>query len=646
MAKKSKTASVVTNNKLSAPFQVPLSALDLSEDNVRSKESVSQAGIVEMASMLLATGQLTPLAVVRSGDKFSVCAGGRRTRGFWYLRDHGVDGQTISADHLVDVREILDPADARDISLIENISQEAMHPVDQYLAFQHLVEAGKPVDEIAKTYGVTAIQVKRRMKLAKVHPELLQQFRDGKINVVQITALAQCDDQERQLQIWNSLSSYNRNDHTIRARIREDQIPVTDPRVAIVGLQSYLDAGGTVEQDLFDAEGEGQYLTDPGLLEFLLSEKLEVTVLEVKEEGWAWVEQLPQFGWEERQKYPEMPATSLPETQEQKVRREALQAQFDKLSEQREAIWNKDEEDEGDDDASNALSDQMEGIENEILALEESRKDTSGADKSVCGAVVYIDGGSIVVKRALIKKDELKKINAAKANAERAAAANGAGEGSGGEAPAMEDLSERLTRNLTAQKTAAIQALMLQQQNVTMAMLASLTSRRIIAGELWNSTPLKIQFNTTQTAITQASPSYEGSPADDALTAEFDYWKGLLPADTKAHFAWFLEQPLDVSLRMITLGTAMSIDAMRGNPTGADTGAELAQALNLNMSDWWHATRENYLELVPKAKIFEAVNQAYGPSHTSDWNKLKKPEILDRADELMRKSNWLPPILR
>lgn len=173
MAKKANikpTAAPAT--PLSATFQVPLSALEISEHNVRSADTVSQEGIVEMASMLLSAGQMQPLLVVRNGDKYSVCAGGRRTRGFWHLRDQGIDGQTIPADHPVDVREILNPDDAKNLSLVENLSQEPMHPADEYVAFQRLADAGKSADDIAKAYGISPVQVKRRMKLANVHPDV------------------------------------------------------------------------------------------------------------------------------------------------------------------------------------------------------------------------------------------------------------------------------------------------------------------------------------------------------------------------------------------------------------------------------------------------------------------------------------------
>lgn len=132
-------APVSVETKLSSPFLVPLSALVLEEgENVRSTSSVTKDGIKQMAAMLESTGQISPLVVSRREDGcFSVHAGGRRTRGFWHLRDQ----KKIAADHMVEVREI-DATHGLDISLIENISQEPMHPVDEFLAYKRLEDKG------------------------------------------------------------------------------------------------------------------------------------------------------------------------------------------------------------------------------------------------------------------------------------------------------------------------------------------------------------------------------------------------------------------------------------------------------------------------------------------------------------------------
>ena len=59
-------------------------------------------------------------------------------------------------------------AQAIEVSLAENLAQEAMHPADQFEAFKKLVDTGKSVVDIAAAFGVSALTVTRRLKLASV----------------------------------------------------------------------------------------------------------------------------------------------------------------------------------------------------------------------------------------------------------------------------------------------------------------------------------------------------------------------------------------------------------------------------------------------------------------------------------------------
>jgi len=466
---KSVSAPEIAASMLSAPFTVPLSALVLVEgQNVRDGASISEAGIVQMAAMLQATGQLSPLIVSRNGDLFVVHAGQRRTRGFLLLLQKG----KISPDHPVEVREI-DPALGVDVSLVENLSQEPMHPVDEFRGFKRLADKGYTPAHIAKTYGCKLLTVQRRLKLADVHPELLDGFRAGELELGQVMALASCADQDRQLAIWKSLPDYQRNDQQIRRRIGEDQISVADPRVKIVGLDAYLAAGGAVDADLFSEKGDAQFLTDTGLLEMMLAEKVEAQAEQIRAEGWAWVEVLPAFGYQERQAFSDYPVSYLPESPEQTTRREALENEIDVLEEANSAIYEKDEESDDDTATTDANDVKMQALSEQIEAIVTERVDRSGVDMLIAGAVVYVSGDQIIVKKPVIKAEDAKALTKKNQAAARSAAGSVDGTSGDAESAPMEPVSERLMMNLTAQRTAALQALMINNQKVTLAALAS-----------------------------------------------------------------------------------------------------------------------------------------------------------------------------
>ena len=58
--------------------------------------------------------------------------------------------------------------------------------------------------------------------------------------------------------IWESLPSWNRYAHTIKAALRRDVITATDKRIRLIGgLDVYEQAGGEVKRDLFDERAQG-----------------------------------------------------------------------------------------------------------------------------------------------------------------------------------------------------------------------------------------------------------------------------------------------------------------------------------------------------------------------------------------------------
>lgn len=638
---KSKSAAAVAAS-VSSPFQVPLSVLVLDEqENVRSASSVSDAGIEQMASMLASTGQLNPLIVSKRGDgNYVVHAGGRRTRGFWMLRDRGV----IGSDFKIDVREI-DQSMGIDISMIENISQEAMHPVDEFLGYKRLAEKGYTPEGIAKAYGVTVLHVKRRMKLADVHPELLNLYRagDGVIALDQIMALASCEDQERQLALWQSLPEWNRSDQIIRRRLAQEEVSVTDRRVALVGLDAYIKAGGGVRKDLFSENGEGEYLTDAGLLDMLVNDLLIAKADELREQSWAWVEVLEGYGYDERKRFVDYPTTYLPETDQQRAQREAIESQITEKQEAIDAIY---DEDESDDDSSriDALEEEIKALEAQVEALLASRVDLNGVDMLVAGAVVYLDGDTIAVRKPMIRTEDAEKLRKASAAA-AAGSTSSTGEASASEASSG-GLSDRLIGNLTAQRTAAVQACLIKNQTVAIAALAArMAEREFTLG--YHEGSVQVSFVSQLHNLRSASPTFDGSPAQVALMAEHDALKAMLPTDQSQLLAFFIEQPLDVALRLITYCTAISVNGVRGKNSTRDALAPLADAVGLDMREWWDASkRDNYLSLVPKSKMLEAVVEAQGANAAADWEKLKKDEVIDRSEDALRGTGWLPSILR
>jgi len=136
---------------------------------VRKKHDPST--IPELAAAILAEGGLlNPLAVIPEKIKGSkgdhgVVAGGRRLAALQYLAEHAA----VRADVPVRCR-VFDAERGVSVSLVENATQEPMHPADQLEAFKRLVDEGRTAGQIAAAYNLTALTVERRLKLARLAP--------------------------------------------------------------------------------------------------------------------------------------------------------------------------------------------------------------------------------------------------------------------------------------------------------------------------------------------------------------------------------------------------------------------------------------------------------------------------------------------
>ncbi len=239
---------------------LPLDKLAASSANVRRiKAGVS---IAELAEDIGRRGLLQSLNVravldesgAESG-KYAVVAGGRRFAALQLL----VKSKRLAKNAAVPCIVKGEGIAAEEDSLAENIMREALHPLDQFRAFQALRDEHLMGDEeIAARFFVTPAVVRQRLKLAAVSPKLLDLYADDAMTLEQLMAFTVTADHARQEAVWEALSrSYSREPHAIRRMLTEGAVKPTDKRAMFIGLETYEAAGGVVERDLFSEDGGG-----------------------------------------------------------------------------------------------------------------------------------------------------------------------------------------------------------------------------------------------------------------------------------------------------------------------------------------------------------------------------------------------------
>jgi ParB family chromosome partitioning protein len=270
------------------------------EHNARPADTVEEHQEAEDA-MLVATieavgGVVLPLIVVdlhkqeKGRDLYAVAAGGRRLRALQFLRkENRLENLMIACREVESFDPLL-------ISLIENMARQRMHPADECVAFGKLVAKGQGAESIAAAFGTDVKHVHRCLALAKLHPQLLNEFRKRTFGMDVAKALTCEPDTTKQLAAWKKLSAYHRdNAHCVRQALIAQDLRSGDRLVRFVGLEAYREAGGELREDLFATDAiDAMILVDPGLVESLARAKLEDKVAALLGQGWAWAEALEQ----------------------------------------------------------------------------------------------------------------------------------------------------------------------------------------------------------------------------------------------------------------------------------------------------------------------------------------------------------------
>jgi ParB family chromosome partitioning protein len=114
---------------------------------------------------------------------------------------------------------------AEEDSLAENVQRAALHPLDQFHAFQTLREKGLSEEDIAARFFVSPTVVKQRLKLAAVSQKLLDVYAEDGMTLDQLMAFTVTNDHARQEQVWEALThTYNKEPYHIRRQLTEGAV--------------------------------------------------------------------------------------------------------------------------------------------------------------------------------------------------------------------------------------------------------------------------------------------------------------------------------------------------------------------------------------------------------------------------------------
>lgn len=596
------------------------------EGNVR--KTATDSGIEELAASIAAHGLLQSLVVRKHGkSKYAVVAGGRRLQALQRLAASGAIGK----DAPVPCQILASETDATEISLAENAVRKQMHPADEFEAFRDLADKGTPPADIAARFGVTETVVLKRLKLARVSPVILAAYRKGDLTMEQVMAFAVSDDHEAQERLLENLPPWNADPDTIRDALTEHEISATDRRVKFATLKAYEKAGGKTRRDLFADDDHGIFILDAGLLDRLVMKKLEKTAAAIRKEGWKWVEIRPSYDYTEWSKCERRFEEAAPLPADQQQEYEALREEYNGMT---------DSMDETDPQVTSRLDE----IEARMNELDDRATMWPPETLAIAGAVVSIGhkGEADIHRGFVLPEDKPKK----QAKSATATTTDAEGNVTALEAESASPHSAALIESLTAHRSAAISAALLDRPDIALAAVVHAMARQVFFDADSRDSSLKLFVSA------QSFRRVEGSQAFDSLEAARQSWGERLPADCEdAFWQWCLAQDQSVLLDLLAFCTANTIDAVRLKADRPDSeriahADALAASLKLDMAQWFTPTAENYFSRISKAAILQVLQEAKGTPLSPATAKLNKTDLAAQAGRTVAGTGWLPVPLR
>jgi ParB family chromosome partitioning protein len=604
---------------------IPFEQLFPSPLNVRKTGGTR---IDSLAASIKARGLIHNLTVVprpREAKRpgYEVVAGKRRLAALRLLARR----KELATSAPVDCR-VVSREQATATSLTENVEREAMHPADQFDAFATLVEEGKSAEDIAAEFGVSADTVQKRLRLAKVSPQVMQLYRAEELNLEQVMAFAFTDDhavQDALLDDGARPSAWQ-----IRRALTETAVRGDDPRARIVGRDAYVTAGGSIRRDLFGDDAT-EYFEDAALLDRLVTEKLEKKAAKLRKQR-PWVQVVAgTLDYQTRAQFGQVPTVRQAPDAKTEKKLSQLRARLAAAEQQAEAA-----EPEADDDEDNPSWEQAcakcRAIEDKIAEIERGLLAPDPEAAALVGAVVALDHrGHVQVLDGLIRPEDKRAVAKAKRKVGQGSATEKAGDGDafGDPRAVRRDLSALLTvvaqQALTNDLPLALRALAFQ-------LAVSLRKERGGHG---------LDLSATDHADIGASETLAGSAAEAAAMKWHAAWERLLPEDADALWTWCRKADDHRIVSLLAYCAARSLDATLDH-SDAQLAMPLLSALKMDMAAHW-TPNAGYFKRLRKTDTLAILTQ-YGHGGPA-FAKLKRDVLAESAGNLLAKSGWLPPTL-
>lgn len=471
--------------------------------------------VEELAANIERFGLLHPLIGHRDGDKYAAIGGRRRRAALQLLADRGQWPKGESGRVKFTLIEDFD--DAPGVVLSEDLMKVAMNPADEARTFAKMadcttrpgMERAAVIDHIARAFGRSAKFVEGRLRLANLHPPILDALSRNQITIETAQAYGRAPSSESEEAAWKKFG-VDGHASQIRRHFEQGALRGNDRLCKFVGEEAYLAAGGQISRDLFSDREDALWL-NPDIVQRLADEKLETEKQRVAAEGWADVKAFVEDPWSISTGYTDQTlGKKRKPTDAEKIELEAIKKRGAEIEQAQDAL---SESDAYDADKADALEQEENELADRRARIEAGLIEYKPAERAASGAVLVIDeDGALNVKRAVVLPKAAKGAASTGKTAERGSAAKPA-------APDQPPMTALAHARLTKAAGEIVGRAMIARQEIALVAVAAWLARCVFSHSTTDAEPLAFRASGYE----PGRPDLKGG--DVKLTSDKDHAK-------------------------------------------------------------------------------------------------------------------------
>ena len=170
---------------------------DIRSNPNQPRKHFDEKTLKDLAESIKRVGLLNPLVLVKKANGYEIVAGDRRYRACKIAGLTSVSAMILEPGH----KEL-------EVSLIENIQREDLHPLEEGQAYGELLQQGLTQEELGKRVGKSNVYISESLGLLRLHDTIqaewfLNREIAAKYKLKEISKLDEID----QIEAWEALKS-------------------------------------------------------------------------------------------------------------------------------------------------------------------------------------------------------------------------------------------------------------------------------------------------------------------------------------------------------------------------------------------------------------------------------------------------------